>query len=91
MGIVHSFFCFRIKDVKSLYFVSVRPITNQEVSEESNLSPDFDESNFALESNLESETAEKGDVFESDSEAKKTLLLCLQLSLTLKNSQKVTL
>lgn len=91
MGIVHSFFCFRIKAVKSLYFVSVRPITNQEVSEESNLSPDFDESNFALESNLESETAEKGDVFESDSEAKKTLLLCLQLSLTLKNSQKVTL
>ena len=56
-------------------FVPARPITNPEVSEESDVSSDFDESDLALESDIESETEEKGDVFESDSEAKQPVAL----------------
>ena len=60
-------------DARSFYskrkvIVPVRSIPNLEVSEESDLSSDRDESDFVLESDLVSETEEELDVLESDSE-----------------------
>ena len=61
-------------DAKSFYskrkvFVPARSIPNPEVSEESDLSSDSDESDFILESDLVPETEEEPDVLKSDSEA----------------------
>ena len=60
-------------DAKPFYsrrkvFVPARSTPNQEVSEESDLSSDSDESDFVLESEILSEAAEELDVLESDSE-----------------------
>ena len=59
----HCLFCFRIMDAKSFYskrkvFVPARSIPNPEVSDESDLSSDSDESDSVLESYLVSETEE---------------------------------
>ena len=65
-------------DAKSFYskrkvFAPARSIPNPEVSEESDLSSDSDESDFVLEYDLVSETEGELDVLESDSQAEQPI------------------
>ena len=78
MSKANCLLCFRIMDAKSFYskrkvFAPARSIPNPEVSEESDLSSDSDESDFVLEYDLVSETEGELDVLESDSQAEQPI------------------
>ena len=61
LSIAHCLFCFKVIDARMFYskkkfFVPARSIPNPEVLDKNDLYSDNDESDFALESDLESET-----------------------------------